>query len=301
MIGAILTTFLFALSAISGQRTAFTFGALHGNFWRLVMASAALVLLTLSLYPESLHPRTFGWLFFSGLIGFGMGDVALFMAYERLGSRLTILINFCLAPVFAAVAEYFWLGTVIAPPRLLAAAVVLTGVALALCGRTTSTRRHGSVKIGAAAAVVAGLGQGLGAVISRHAHEVEANLGLEINGISEACQRVLAGLLVAFLTVLFIRRPARLKIPGHEAPSRKAALLWLAAAALAGPVVGVSCFQWALESLESAIVLAIVSTTPILLMPLAWLTEKDKPAWLSVVGGVVAVAGVVWLQMIKSA
>ena len=39
--------------------------------------------------------------------------------------------------------------------------------------------------------------QGTGAVISRKANEVERQIGVEINGISEAAQRVVAGMIVA--------------------------------------------------------------------------------------------------------
>jgi drug/metabolite transporter (DMT)-like permease len=61
---------------------------------------------------------------------------------------------------------------------------------------------------------------------------------------------------------------------------------------LSGPVLGVACFQHALRSTPSAVVLAIVATTPLLAMPLSWRFERDRPSAVSVAGAVAAVLGV---------
>lgn len=301
---ALLTTLLFALSAVSGQRTAIRLGGLRGNFWRLLLSSVVLGTIVLTLFPESLAGPTFAWFFISGLVGFGFGDVGLFLAYERIGSRLAILLNLCLAPVFAATVEWFWLGNALSVREIGAAAVILTGVALALRPdrtRTRSAELQGRFSSGVIAAIVAGLGQGVGAVISRKANEVEQAIGVEVNGISEAGQRVVAGLLVAAIAA-WIWRKSSLRLPDEitGAHRRSATLGWLTMAALAGPVIGVSCFQQALSAMGSGgLVLAVVALTPIVLMPMAWWAEKDRPSRLSVIGAVVAVAGVILLNLLR--
>ena len=64
-------------------------------------------------------------------------------------------------------------------------------------------------------------------------------------------------------------------------------------AVLFGPVIGVSCFQWSLVLVgHSGLVQAIVSTSPIALIPLAWLFDRDVPTQRSIYGSVIAVAGV---------
>ena len=67
-----------------------------------------------------------------------------------------------------------------------------------------------------------------------------------------------------------------------------------------GPVIGVSCFQWALKDTPSALVLAIVATAPIVVMPMAWFAEGDRPSPIGVAGAVVAVGGVIWICLIRS-
>jgi drug/metabolite transporter (DMT)-like permease len=306
MIWAVLTTFLFALSAVSGQRTAIRLGGLTGNAWRLLLSAVVLGAIVLICYPGSLAWPTFGWFFVSGLVGFGIGDVGLFLAYERIGSRLAVLLNLCLAPVFAAVSEWIWLGNGLRPAEIGAAAIILSGVALALWpnrDRTRSAELQGRFSVGVLAAVVAGFGQGTGAVISRKANEVEQAIGIEINGISEAGQRVIAGVLVAALTAWIWNRwrPARLPAAITGANKRGTTFAWLLMAALCGPVIGVSCFQQALAAMEnSGLVLAIVAITPIVLMPMAWLVEKDRPTWLSVIGGMLAVGGVILIYRLRA-
>lgn len=301
MIAAILTTLFFACSAVTGQRVAMKLGGAWGNLMRLLLAALVLGGLVLALTPDSMRWPSFLWFFVSGLIGFGIGDVALFAAYERLGSRLTILLNLCLAPLFAMALEWLWLGNAVGLRVVACAGLILAGVALALRpGRrpATATPLRGRFWTGVVAAVVAGFGQGTGAVISRKAEAVAHALGAEGSGITAAFQRVVAGLLFAAVSVLFIRLfGSRRTWETWRTPLDRKVAPWLFGAALFGPVVGVSCFQWALQSLESGIVLAIVALTPIAMMPLAAITEGDRPDRLAIVGALVAVAGGVLLAL----
>lgn len=301
MLAAIITPFLFACSAVTGQHVAVRLGGPWGNAVRLFVAACVLGTIVLLAWPESLAPETFRWLFISGVIGFGIGDVALFLAFERLGSRLTILLNLCLAPLFAMAMEWAWLGNGVTAPVFFCAALILTGVIMAIRPGAKSRQkieRRGSFGVGIVAAITAGFGQGTGAVISRKAEAIAVEAGMVINGMSAAFQRVLAGFLFSLVAVAVVRWlfPRRYSATWGS-PLRRDLAPWLLGAALFGPVLGVSCFQWALRSLESGIVLAITATTPIILMPLSYLTEGDHPSRLAIVGAVLAVAGVVLLNL----
>ncbi|MCF6313316.1 MAG: DMT family transporter [Verrucomicrobiales bacterium] len=301
MTAAVLTTILFALSAICGQRIAMKMGSLRANFWRLLIATSVLGLLVLLFWRDSLHLNTFGWLFLSGAVGFGLGDIALFYAFERIGTRLTILMNLCLAPIFAAAVEFLWLGNGLLSHQWLAVAVILFGVGLSINPTKTgrNTHRRGRFAPGIIAGIIAGFGQGCGAVISRRSQIAEELAGLNINGISEAFQRVLAGFVV--VAILFaIRRPSHPPQNLLDQPSRidrRQLPLWLLGSALFGPVIGVSCFQWALHSMESALVLSVVSTAPIVLIPMTWYLDGERPPLKTLIGAVIAVQGVIYLQL----
>ncbi|MGI8602942.1 MAG: EamA family transporter [Verrucomicrobiales bacterium] len=279
MLPAILTTICFAFSAVCGLRLSRLLGGISANFWRLLVAVLILSALTLVLFPHSLRRETFGWLFVSGVIGFGIGDVGLFLAYPHLGSRLTLLVLMCFGCFFSAAGDWIILGTRLNLAEGMSVTVILAGVILAL------HRPHEPVRLnrGVFFAVLAGWGQGFGAVLSRIAQNSAEKHGFDVNGISQAAQRAVGGLLIGGLVYAALRatqkrslRTAmenRLPLPeavgakggaATKPPARrkKHVGFWLAGAALFGPVIGVSCMQWALEVLKSsALVVAITATS----------------------------------------
>ena len=92
----------------------------------------------------------------------------------------------------------------------------------------------------------------------------------------------------------------RASVSSHGAGRESGASIWLLGAALFGPVLGVSCFQWALSGASSALVLAVTATAPIIIMPLAAYIEDDRPGWPAFIGAVIAVVGVVWLVLLAA-
>jgi drug/metabolite transporter (DMT)-like permease len=56
-----------------------------------------------------------------------------------------------------------------------------------------------------------------------------------------------------------------------------------------------SCFQWAIEKTPAAIVTAIVAMTPIILLPMTRGIDGEKIGICSLVGALIAVAGVAGL------
>jgi len=301
MLAAVLTTFCFALSGVTGEKTATRLGGLWGNAVRLFLAAVVLGVIVLLLDRDSLRGPSFLWFLLSGAVGFGLGDIALFLAYERLGSRLTILLNLCLAPLFAMATEWIWLGNAVTGRVFLSSLVILAGVTLALRpGARVRQRldRRGKFWIGVVAAITAGFGQGTGAVISRKAEEVAALTGVDITGVGAAFQRVLAGLIVGVIAVAVVRAWGNRSLwRDWRSPLDISIAPWLLGAALFGPVIGVSCFQWALQSRESGVVLAVVATTPIVMMPMAAITEGDHPTRLAVLGAVIAVGEVILINL----
>lgn len=118
-----------------------------------------------------------------------------------------------------------------------------------------------------------------------------------------AYQRIVAGIAVTAVAYVWLNRRRFLgAVPGGEeaaaAPGRgRRAAPWVAANALAGPVLGVSCYQWALAERGTGVVLPIVALTPLAVVPLARWLEGERPSWRSLLGGVIAVAGAVVLAL----
>jgi drug/metabolite transporter (DMT)-like permease len=76
---------------------------------------------------------------------------------------------------------------------------------------------------------------------------------------------------------------------------RRRSRWWIFANGLAGPVIGVGCYQWALATTASGVVLPIASTTPLLAIPIAYWLEHDRPTQRSMLGAMVAVIGCIAL------
>src|SRR5205085_7542077 len=126
-----LTTIFFSLSVIFGARSAGVLGGPTANLARICLATVLLAIWAHG-FGGGLGGGGLPWFFLSGVIGFGLGDMALFGALPRIGPRLSILITQCLAAPMAAVVEWLWLGTSLRVVDVACAAVVLVGVAIAL-------------------------------------------------------------------------------------------------------------------------------------------------------------------------
>ena len=294
MIASLLTAFLFACSGICGQRSASALGPLRANAIRLGIAMLLLGAMTSLIAPVSFSSPAIPWLVMSGLIGFGAGDISLFVAYPHLGARLTLLINLCAAPIFGAAGEWLMMGERPALEQALYCVIIVVGVVIALGPQIRLPRAAGAhLGTGLIAAIGAGAGQGVGATFTRLAKTKALAAGDHFTGISEAFVRVVPGFLLSALVWWCVSRmKAARRVADHTSLHRRWSS-WVVAAAVFGPVLGVSCFQWALGQETSAVVLSITATTPIIVIPMAAYMDGDKPGAITVLGSLIAVTGVV--------
>jgi drug/metabolite transporter (DMT)-like permease len=291
MIASLLTVFLWALSGIFARRSSLFLGSQRANLARQVLALVLLGLWAHSL-GQGLHGAGLRMLFLSGVVGFGLGDWALFEAFPRIGSALTMLLSQCLAAPIAALIEWLWLGTVMTVPQMLSSAIILIGLAIAPAHNSDIPAGHRFT--GIIFGVLAACGQAGGAVMSRYAFHLADQSGFALDGITAAYQRLWGGVLCVGLLVL-VRQGYR-SVSGSGAdvprPNWKQGWLWMVANAVAGATLGVSCYQWALKSTPSAIVLPIVATTPLIVMLIAFAFEGIRPARRTILGAILAVIGV---------
>lgn len=299
MVAAFLTTILFSISGVTATRSTKLLPSLEANFWRLAIAT--LLLGTYAhVFGAGFRGAALGWFIVSGFIGFGIGDIALYLAYPKLGSRLVILIVHCVAAPMAAGIEWVWLNVPMTGREMLASVLILAGVATALFPdrqRAAMTRKVFASGVGFA--LIAASGQGIGAVLSRRAFEVGREAGESVDGISAAYQRIVAGVLLSALTYVWSRRSRVPAVAPQETAPRgewarlRPAAPWVIVNALAGPALGVSCFQWALAQRGTGVVLPIVALTPLIIIPFAMRMEGERPSLRSLLGGLVAVTGAV--------
>jgi drug/metabolite transporter (DMT)-like permease len=301
MLAAFLTTILFSISGVCAQRTSKLLGGVEANFWRVMLATALLAAWAFTL-GQGLRGAGFQTLLWSGALGFGLGDVALYQALPRIGSRLSILLVHCLAAPVAAAAEWLWLENTLSAQQMLGAALILGGVALALApGKHLEIPRRMFV-IGVICGIIAAIGQGGGALLSRVAAEQNSSAATPVDGLTMAFQRIIAGLVVAAAVFAFAKiRTQKKSATADAAPlTSRRVWPWVVANALSGPAIGVGCYQWALMQQKAGVVLPIVALTPLVIIPLSHFVEGERPRKRSLVGGMIAVAGVVVLRLAQS-
>lgn len=298
MIAALLTTLSFAASGVCGGRLSAPLGGIHANAIRSFLALAVLSVYACFL-GQGLAGTGLGMLAFSGLIGFGIGDMALFQGYQRIGSRLALLLCQCLAVPIAAVTEWAWMGTTLTVIQLTLAAVILVGVSLALVPSDHLHLPKGTLRAGVIFGVISAFGQGWGAVLSRRAYELNAMAGTSVDALTVTFQRMIGGIawILPFYLIYLIHQRIYQRSQLLRLTKLRQLWPWLAGSGIAGPVIGVALYQWALATTASAVVLAIVATTPIVIMPMTYWIDRDRPSKRAVLGAIIAVAGVISLLM----
>lgn len=295
MLPSFLTTILFSFSVIFAARSARVLGAGMANLCRITLAAAVLAVWAHG-FGAGLGGPSLGWFFLSGVVGFGLGDVALFGALPRIGPRLSILMTQCLGAPIAAAAEWAWLGTKLRPSDIACALVILAGVALALAPDRGLKVERRVFWIGVLFGLGSAMGQAFGAVLSRKANGVADLAHFQIDGGTAAYQRIIGGVLVTAAVFLFLRkvRPVGEKLNQEQ---WKRGWPLVVGNALAGPALGVGCYQWALKTTPSGIVLPIVATAPLVTLALARWIDGEKPTRRAITGGLIAVAGAVALKL----
>ena len=303
MVPAFIAACLFSASVIAASRSARMLGSQRANFGRVVVA-VVLLAAWAHTFGRGWGGGAFLLFFLSGCVGFGFGDMALFATLPRLGPRLSSLMINCLAAPFAAAIEWIWMGTQLSLAQTACGLTILAGVGLALAPEHQLPIPPRTRWTGIAFGVVAGFGQGYGAVLSRKAYAVAAEAGSRVDGGTAAYQRILGGFAIVLIPFLWQQLRQRLKPAPAAGPSlapaeRRRALRWVLLNGLSGPTVGVAFYQWALQTTPSGIVLPITAMTPLLVIPFTYWLDGDRPGPRSLLGGLAAVIGVIGLTLVR--
>ena len=291
---ALGAAFFYAWSVTCARRSSAHHGPDLANLGRLLIA---VIVIGLFVAFSDRHPFCAGWewLILGGVLGLGIGDIALFHALPRIGVGLTMLLTQCLAAPFALILEYQALGHSPNGAQMLAALVILIGVGVALGAPAEgdpADRRTG-VWLG----VLSALGQACGAVSTPLTVEACKQAGEVIpDGFAQAFVRLLGGLPVVLLFLLWASRKEGLFAKIRRPYAFASAPWWMLMNGIAGPALGVACYQWALTQQPAALVLSVVALTPLIGLIMQWAIEGQRPSWRLWLGGAIAIIGVILLR-----
>jgi drug/metabolite transporter (DMT)-like permease len=278
---------------VCAARSAKLVGGSRANLLRMLIAAVLLGIWAHN-FGHGLGGAALPWFIASGVVGFGLGDVAMFASLQRIGPRLTMLLTHCIAVPLATITEWVWLDSKLGGAQIVCAAVIMGGVALALAPDRGEAIPRRTFWVGVLLGLGSAMGQGFGSVLSRKANFAAIAAGQSVDGGTAAYERILAGIVVAFIFFLLLR-----KLDAQpEAGIWPKAWVWITANALAGPSIGVAVYQWGVATTHTGILMPIVATVPVITQLLVWWIDGQRPTVRTLLGGAVAVAGVIALKSV---
>jgi drug/metabolite transporter (DMT)-like permease len=295
MIAAIVTTFLFALTAVCATQSSKLLGSNMANFARLLVAFGLLGCWHI-FWGTSLEGQPMYLFVAAGAIGFGFGGLCMFQAFPRLGATLSLLVVECSAAVSTTVIAWIWLDAAISLKQSIFTLLSISGVIIGLFPKTLPGVSSRQLLIGAAFAAIASCGQSASFLLSKKAFMVSKTMELNPPPLSAATYRLFGGLIVAFLVIASTKLLQKTKSPTNPIELKRAdrpkAALWVTANALAGPVLGVTFMLWAIREVGNpGIVQSIVATATLISVPLSRITENQRLDWPYFIGACISIAG----------
>jgi len=289
---AIATSFLWTISSLFFTSAGRKIGALSVNAYRTIIAIGFLTVTHLiflgTVIPLANSGQWF-WMGLSGIVGLGIGDSGLFLAYITIGPRRSVLMM-ALAPIFAAAGAYLMLGETIPKLALVGMAITLIGVVLVILeseervpeGRVAGGRKAYGVVFG----LVGAIGQGVGLVLAKKG--IYLNPAVTLNPISATLMRLCLGALFIWAVALVTRKlPDLIKAAGNREGMRSTV-----AASFVGPYLGITLSMVAVTFTEAGIAQTLLSLMPVMIIPVVWVVYGQRTNLRGIIGAVVAVLGV---------
>lgn len=293
-LAALAAAVCWALTGILAAAPAGHLGAIAFNRVRQVTVTLLLAIYVLASGTwRDLSPEVVAPLVLSGLIGIFVGDTLLFTALNRIGPRRAGIL-FALNAPMSALLGWVFLGETLPPLALVGIALTCAGVMLAILfgKRPGQSARLESVTgplwIGVALGLGAALGQSLGSIIARPV------MAAGVDPFAASMLRV--GVAAACLSVVMLLPFETVK------PRNTLTLKVLSQTALTGILamgLGMTLLLYALSGGKVGIVSTLSATSPVLILPLLWLTTGERPARGAWAGALLVAAGMTVLFLGK--
>lgn len=295
---ALLAALCWTLASLLWRRLPTSLSAVQLNLLKNLLA-VALQLPFVFGQAWQLPPRGLLLLALSGVVGIALGDSLFFAALRRLGTRRALTID-AGGPAFTTLAGVVLLREWPGPAQLVGIALISLAVVLVARGAAQSPPESSNANPASGSAessrsvrpeglplggVLLALGAlvcgSLGALLSR-----AALLSGPISPLQAATLRLAA----ASMALLPLAGGIPLRVPRPRPAGRRWPLLLLAT--LLGTSAGIALQQAALAGLSGGLAVALMSTAPVMALPLAWWFEGDRPGWRGLAAAGAALAGV---------
>ena len=294
---ALCTACLWVATSLNFEEAGKRIGSLSLNFIRLVFAFFFLGAVAWAArgMPLPLDAGTDAWtlLSISALFGFLMGDFCLFSAFVLIGARRSLLVM-SLAPPLAALISIPMLGEILGSQAWLGIGMTVAGVMLVVAEKQNGASDGRNVTLGGWLLALGGsVGQAVGLVYSKMGlNAYSAALGGGDPGVwlafSATQIRVIAGIVCFAVVITIGRRWGNV----FKALKYREAMKYTGWGAFFGPFLGVTGSLLAVQYAEVGVAGAIMSTMPVLVIPVVFFLRKERVSLIGIIGACMAVIGV---------
>ena len=281
---------LMAAICWSGSSFAFSsaserIGPLQLNINRMILASIFLfITIILMQFSLALSFSQIGNLVLSGAIGLVFGDTFLFKAYQHIGARISMLLM-SLTPVISAILAFIFLKEVLAVWAIVGILVTVGGIALIIFERSeVPISKYKISKIGILYGLLGAVGQSVGLIFAKAAFETG-----EINGFVATFVRITAAVIIMLPVAILVKRYKNpVKLFKNDLKALRATLT----GTILGPYLGITFSLIAVKHAQVGIAATLMSTMPILMLPIAKYVYNENINWRAISGAFLAVGGV---------
>lgn len=255
------------------------------NLSRLLFAWILLII-TIVIFKVDLYLSINQLLFLSisGVIGLTLGDWFLFKSFKEIGPRISMLLM-ALNPAIAAILAFIFLNERITLMGILGIFVTLSGIALVISEKPKSELSKFKItKLGILMGILAAFGQGIGLIFSKVAY-----LSGNIHSFTATFVRIFSAF-IFLLPVGLMRNKNENNISIIFKDKKTLRLVIIGS--IIGPYLGITFSFLAVINTEVGVAATLMSTSPILILPLSIIFYKEKLTFRSIIGAFVAVIGI---------
>jgi drug/metabolite transporter (DMT)-like permease len=274
------------LFSLAGERI----GSLAVNVIRLSIALPLLIITTTILfgvnYSELYAGGNVWYLYLSGFIGLALGDAALFYALVAIGPRKTSLI-FSSVPIATSLIAFFTIGERMSLITWVSIFITVSGIVWVISEKSVENKRFPNKALtkGVIAVIIGVIFQAAGLVLSK------AGMGGTVDPLPATLVRIFAGTIGMYLYVIVTRNIGTV-LKGFR--DMKAIAL-TAGGAFFGPFLGIWLSIISVKYTETGVTATLSATVPIMILPFAYFVYKEKLSGRTIIGTLMAVAGIVLL------
>lgn len=287
-IAALITALLWSGTSIVFTEASVRVGSFYVNVTRLIIATICLALTILIFQIEiNLSSSQIINLVLSGIIGLVIGDTFLFKAFQNIGARLSMLIM-ASVPGISALLAFIFLGEKISFIGIIGMLITIFGISIVVLNRQEKPTSNYKIDYtGIFYALMGAVGQAVGLIFAKNAFNES-----DINGFVAAFIRIFSSVVLMYPLFILI---TKIKNPFAVFRNNSKALTYTLIGSVIGPFFGITFSLISVAHTKVGIASTLMSTVPIIMLPLVKFYYKEKLTWIAITGAFLAVGGVALL------